>query len=114
MCHKKNHLKRREGYLAILEMDSFNNSVDSLHRLLSTGQSSHFGNCRITKIPRDILHMINGIEYCAVEDTTCDDATQYGIQAYGEEDIELHKEALRTYQLEKERRKDMPLAFNIS
>ena len=43
MCHKKNHLKRREGYLAILEMDSFNNSVDALQRLLSTGQSSHFG-----------------------------------------------------------------------
>jgi hypothetical protein len=35
-------------------------------------------------------------------------------QAYGEEAIELHKEALRTYQLEKERRKDMPLAYNIS
>jgi len=35
-------------------------------------------------------------------------------RAYGEEAIELHKEALRTYQLEKERRKDMPLAFNIS
>jgi hypothetical protein len=93
MCHKKNHLKRREGYLAILEMDSFNNSVDELQRLLSTGQSSHFGSCRITKIPRDILHMINRIEYCAVE-ITCDDATQYGIQAYGEEAIELHKEAL--------------------
>ena len=113
MCHKKNHLKRKEGYLAILEMDSFNNSVDALQRLLSTGQSSHIGSCRITKIPRDILHMINGIEYCAVE-ITCDDATQYGIQAYGEEAIELHQEALRTYQLEKERRKDMPLAFNIS
>ena len=54
--------------------------------------------------------MINGIEYCAVE-ITCDDATQYGIQAYGEEAIELHKEALRHYQLEKERRKDMPLAL---
>ena len=84
ICHQKNHLKRREGYLAILEMDSINNSVDALQRLLSTRQSSHFGSCRITKIPRDILHMINGIEYCAVE-ITCDDATQYGIQAYGEE-----------------------------
>ena len=94
-------------------MDSFNNSVDALHRLLSTGQSSHFGSCRITKIPRDILHMINGIEYCAVE-ITCDDATQYGIQAYGEEAIELHNEALWYFQLEKEGKKDMPLAYNIS
>jgi hypothetical protein len=57
--------------------------------------------------------MINGIEYCAVE-ITCDDTTQYGIQAYGDEAIELHKEALRHYMLEKEGRKDMPFAFNIS
>jgi hypothetical protein len=57
--------------------------------------------------------MTNGIEYCAVE-ITCDDATQYGIQAYGEEAVELHKEAFRHYTLEKEGRKDMPLAYNIS
>jgi hypothetical protein len=86
-------------------MDSFNNSVDALQRLLSTGQSSHSGSCRITKIPQNILHKINGIEYCAVE-ITCDDATQYGIRAYGEGAIELHKEALMHYQLEKEGKKD--------
>jgi hypothetical protein len=34
--------------------------------------------------------MINGIEYCAVE-ITCDDATQYGIQAYGEEAMSFTK-----------------------
>jgi hypothetical protein len=56
--------------------------------------------------------MINGIEYCAVE-ITCDDGTQYGIQAHGEEAIELHKEALRQNILEKDG-KDMPLAYNIS
>lgn len=67
-------------------MDSHNNSVDALRRLLSTGQSSPSGS------------MINGIEYCPVE-ITCDDATQYGIQAYGEEAIELHKEALRHYKI---------------
>ena len=94
-------------------MNTYNNSVDALQRLLSTGQSSHSSNCRITKIPQDILYMTNGIEYCAVE-ITCDDATQYGIQAYGEEAIELHEEALRHYALEKEGRMDMPLAFNIS
>jgi hypothetical protein len=33
--------------------------------------------------------MTNGIEYCAVE-VTCDGNVQYGIQAYGEEAIELH------------------------
>lgn len=52
--------------------------------------------------------MINGIEYCAIE-ITCDDGTQYGIQAHGEEAIELHKEALRQYVIEKEERKDLPL-----
>jgi hypothetical protein len=55
----------------------------------------------------------NGIEYCAIE-ITCDDGTQYGIQAHGEEAIELHKEALRQYVLEKEERKDLPLVENIS
>jgi hypothetical protein len=38
--------------------------------------------------------MTNGIRYCAVE-VTCNGNVQYGIQAYGEEAIELHKEALR-------------------
>jgi hypothetical protein len=52
--------------------------------------------CRITEIPQDILHTINGIEYCAVE-ITCDVAMQYGIQTYGEA-IGLHKEALRHYE----------------
>ena len=85
-------------------MDSFNNSVDALERLLSTGQSSHSGSCRITKIPQNILHMVNGIEYCAVE-ITCEDTMQYGIQAYGEEAIELHKEALRVLCVRKRRKK---------
>jgi hypothetical protein len=57
--------------------------------------------------------MINGIEYCAVE-ITCDDASQYGIQAYGEEARELHNEARIHYMLEKERGGDMPLGCNIS
>ena len=92
-------------------MDSFN-SVDALQRLLSTGQSSHSGDCRITKIPQNILHMVNGIEYCAVE-ITCEDTTQYGIQAYGES-YKLHKEALGYYALEKEGRNDMPFVINNS
>jgi hypothetical protein len=85
-------------------MDSYNNSVDALRRLLSTDQSSYY---------QDVLHMTNGIEYCAVE-ITRDDGTQYGIEAYGEEAIKLHKEALRHYMLEKEGSKEMPLVYNIS
>jgi hypothetical protein len=38
----------------------------------------------------------NGIEYCLIE-ITCDDGIQYGIQACGDEAIELHKEALKHY-----------------
>jgi hypothetical protein len=92
-------------------MASYDNSVHALQRLLTSG------SCSVTKIPKVIPHMINGIEYCAVE-ITCDDGTQYGIQAHGEEAIELHKEALRQ-NIEKDGngkdgRKDMPLAYNIS
>jgi hypothetical protein len=36
----------------------------------------------------------NGIQYCVVE-VTCDNEEQYGIQAFGEEAIELRREALK-------------------
>jgi hypothetical protein len=39
----------------------------------------------------------NGIEYCLVE-VTCDDGEQYGIQAFGGEAVQLHKEALKRSQ----------------
>jgi hypothetical protein len=83
-------------------MALYDSSVQALQRLLTSG------TCSITKIPQGIPQMINGIEYCAIE-ITCDDGTQYGIQAHGEEAIELHKEALRQYVIEKEERKDLPL-----
>ncbi len=35
--------------------------------------------------------MGNGVEYCSVE-VSCDDGSQYGIQAYGDEAIDLYKE----------------------
>ena len=95
-------------------MNSYINSVDALRRLLSTDHTSPSGDLpynKDNKIPQDILHMTNGIEYCPVE-ITCDDAMQYGIQAYGDEAIELHKEALRHYMIEKEGKR-MPLAYNI-
>jgi hypothetical protein len=44
----------------------------------------------------------NGIEYCLVE-VTCDDGEQYGIQAFGREAVQLHKEAQeRRHVLQKE------------
>jgi hypothetical protein len=76
-------------------MAAYVSSVDALRELLVPGLSPRvYESCRITHIPQNIRHMENGIEYCAVE-VTCDCNVQYGIQAYGEEAIELHKEALR-------------------
>jgi hypothetical protein len=40
--------------------------------------------------------MRNGVEYYSVE-VSCDDGSQYGIQAYGDEDIDLYKEIHKCY-----------------
>jgi hypothetical protein len=76
------------------------NSISALQQLLFSGPPSNAeegdGNkknvhCHITKKSENISHVINGIEYCSVE-VTCDDGSQYGIQAYGDEAIDLYKE----------------------
>jgi hypothetical protein len=46
----------------------------------------------------------NGIGYCFVE-VTCDGGEQYGIQAFGDEAVELRKEALKLNQFLGERMK---------
>jgi hypothetical protein len=53
--------------------------------------------CRITKLSYSVSRLENGIEYCLVE-VTCDDGEQYGIQAFGGEAVQLHKEALKRSQ----------------
>ncbi len=78
-------------------MTSYFSSVHALKDLLAPRSfpgHSNFGSCRITKIPQDIHQMTNGMEYCAVE-ITCEDSSQYGIQAYGKEAVELYEEALK-------------------
>ena len=45
-------------------------------------------HCYITKRSRNISNMRNGVEYCSVE-VRCDDGSQYGIQVYGDEAIDL-------------------------
>jgi hypothetical protein len=82
------------------------NSITALQQLLFSGSpltstnaeeeesgSSNKKNihCHVTKKSQNISHMRNGIEYCSVE-VTCDDGSQYGIQAYGDEAIDLYKE----------------------
>ena len=84
-------------------MTSYQDSVHALRDLLlpeSNESSSH--SCRITKLSHSVSHLENGIEYCLVE-VTCDDGEQYGIQAFGSEAVQLHKEALeRSHVLRRE------------
>jgi hypothetical protein len=77
------------------------NSISALQQLLFSGpppldaeegdDSQKNVYCHITKKSQNICHVINGVEYCSVE-VTCDNGSQYGIQAFGDEAIELYKE----------------------
>jgi hypothetical protein len=53
-------------------------------------------HCHITRKSQNISHMGNGIEYYSVE-VTCENGSQYGIQAYGDEPIDLYKEIYKYY-----------------
>lgn len=64
------------------ETTQYGSSVEALDDLLT---SSH-----ITDISTSLSHLTNGIEYSFVE-VTCSDGVQYGLQAYGNEAIELNK-----------------------
>jgi hypothetical protein len=57
-------------------------SIDALHHLQNS--------CQITEITPSLLHLANGIEYSFVE-VTCSDGRQYGLQAYGNEALELNR-----------------------
>ena len=81
------------------------NSITALQQLLFSGlltptsaeEEEESGSdkrnirCHITKKSQNISYMRNGVEYCSVE-VTCDDGSQYGIQAYGDEAIDLYRE----------------------
>ena len=82
----------------------YTNSITALQQLLFSGPPSisaiteeKSGNdkknvsCHITRKSQNISHMRNGVEYYSVE-VSCDDGSQYGIQAYGDEAIDLYKE----------------------
>jgi hypothetical protein len=76
-------------------MACYTNSIHALRELLVPSSNlSHSSSCSITKISQNISHLSNGVEYYLIE-ITCDDGIQYGIQACGDEAIELHKEALK-------------------
>ena len=82
-------------------MNTYRDSIHALRELIPSEPSEGSRReCRITKLSHSVSPLEKGIEYCLVE-VTCE---QYGIQAFGKEAVELHKEALRrTYVLLKRR-----------
>jgi hypothetical protein len=60
----------------------YGSSIEALDDLLTTNH--------VTDISTSLSYLTNGIEYSFVE-VTCSDGLQYGLQAYGNEAIELNK-----------------------
>lgn len=65
---------------------AYGSSIDALDDLR--------GSCEITDITSSLSHLANGIEYSFVE-ITCSDGIQYGLQAYGNEALELNRAAFQ-------------------
>ncbi|MDF2770478.1 MAG: hypothetical protein K0S91_3316 [Nitrososphaeraceae archaeon] len=90
------------------------NSIDALQRLLQSRYKKggkqeqeeeddykcNKVSCQITKMSNNISYLTNGLKYYCVE-VTCSDGIQYGIQAYGEEAVDLYKVAHRYFDVEK-------------
>lgn len=66
----------------------YGSNIDALNDLKNS--------CQITDITTSLLHLANGIEYSFVE-VTCSDGTQYGLQAYGNEALELNRVAFQIH-----------------
>jgi hypothetical protein len=69
---------------------AYRNSLDALRILLFTPQ---FGGV-ISGLSNNGSRLSNGLEYCLVE-VTCSTGVQYGIQAYGEEAVDLYQEVIK-------------------
>lgn len=84
-------------------MDNLTDSYSETLQTISTGYGSSIdalhdlkNSCQITDITTSLLHLANGIEYSFVE-VTCSDGTQYGLQAYGNEALELNRVAFQIH-----------------
>jgi hypothetical protein len=60
----------------------YDSSIEALDGLLAT---SH-----VTNISTSFAYLANGMEYSFVE-VTCNDGSQFGLQAYGNEAFELNR-----------------------
>jgi hypothetical protein len=65
---------------------SYSSSIDALNDLRNSGQ--------IAEINSSLSHLANGVAYSFVE-VTCRDGIQCGLQAYGNEALELHRAAFQ-------------------
>jgi hypothetical protein len=64
----------------------YENSIEALRELISS--------LPITEITASLSHLTNGVEYSFAE-VTCSDGIQYGLQAYGNEALELNRAAFQ-------------------
>jgi hypothetical protein len=67
---------------------SYGSSIDALNDLRNS--------CQIAEIHSSLSHLANGVAYSFVE-VTCRDGTQYGLQAYGNEALELYRAAFQEH-----------------
>jgi hypothetical protein len=65
---------------------SYGSSIDALNDLRNS--------CQIAEIDSNLSHLANGVT-CSFAKVTCTDGTQYGLQAYGNEALELHRAAFQ-------------------
>lgn len=67
--------------------------IAAFEEVVSGKESGSLGSvCRIRRISKDDARLKNGIEYCFVE-IACSNGIQYGIEAFGEEALELRRGA---------------------
>ena len=101
------------------------NSIDALQRLLHSRYKKRVKqeqeddykcnkvSCQITKMSNNISYLTNGLKYYCVE-VTCSDGIQYGIQAYGEEAVDLYKVAHRFFDVEKTIKEEQNTIFGTN
>ncbi|MCI0562967.1 MAG: hypothetical protein MN733_31200 [Nitrososphaera sp.] len=81
----------RDGGVDSLTM--YNGAVDAFEEVMSGREDGSLGSvCRIKRISKDNTRLENGIEYCFVE-IACGNGIQYGIEAFGEEALEIRRRA---------------------
>jgi hypothetical protein len=71
----------------------YRSSIEALREILRLDNKAH-----IIRVTPGNSKLSNGLEYCCVEIKSSHEST-YCLQAYGEEAIELHKEASMTVEI---------------